>query len=95
MATKSKKAAEEVAAVEEQKETNAQLDQVKKFFTDQISKLDEQVKDISNNLKNKYMPQAENKIKENLLTSLLISFGAGLCLGLVFVVMSLFGGRKR
>jgi len=95
MATKSKKAAEEVAAAEEQKESNAQLDQVKAFFTEQMSKLDAQVKDISNNLKNKYVPQAENKIKENLLTSLLISFGAGLCLGLIFMIMSFFGGKKR
>ena len=95
MATKSKKAAAEVVAAEETIEPNAQLDQVKKFFTEQISKLDEQVKDISNNLKNKDVPQAETKIKENLLTSLLISFGAGLCLGLTLLVMSLFGGKKR
>ena len=96
MATKEKKAAEEtVAAAEEKKESNVQLDQVKAFFTEQMSKLDAQVKDISNNLKNKYVPQAENTIKENLLTSLLVSFGAGLCLGLVFLVMSFFGGCKK
>ena len=48
MATKEKKAAEEtVAAAEEKKETNVQLDQVKAFFTEQMSKLDAQVKDIS------------------------------------------------
>ncbi|MBR6199630.1 MAG: hypothetical protein IKQ61_05135 [Spirochaetales bacterium] len=83
------------AAEEAKKEAIAQLDQVKAFFTEQMSKLDAQVKDISNNLKNKYVPQAETKIKENLITSLLVSFGAGLCLGLTLMIMSFFGGKKR
>ena len=96
MATKEKKAAEETVAAEEtKKETNAQIEQMKSFFAEKFSKLDSLVKDLSNDVKNKHVPAAENKIKENLLTSLLISFASGLCLGLVFMVMSFLGGKKR
>lgn len=83
------------AAEESQNDTNAQLEQMKSFITEKLSKLDSQVKDISNNIKNKYIPQAENKIKENMLTSLAVSFVSGLCIGLVLMLLSLLGGNKR
>ncbi len=97
MATKEKKTEEAAIdnAAEIKKENNAQIEQIKSFLTDKLGKLDSMVKDLSNDIKNKHVPAAESKIKDNLLTSLAVSFASGLCLGLVLLVLSVVGISKK
>ena len=60
-----------------------------------FDKLNAQIKDLSDSVKNKYIPETENKIKDNLFVSLAVSFGAGLICGLCLMIIGLISGKKK
>lgn len=79
-----------MADAEKETKKSAGVD-VKNMF----DKLNAQIKDLSDSVKNKYIPETENKIKDNLFISLAVSFGSGLICGLFLMLIGLISGKKN
>lgn len=67
----------------------------KEMFEDFYRKIEGRIKDLTEQVKDNILPEAEEKLKKNVFVSMFVSFGAGFIVGIIVMLFGLSGGRKR
>ena len=75
----------------DQKEQEETKFDVKCWF----DKIESQIKNISSDIKSKYIPKTETTIKQNIFVSLLAAFGAGVISGLFIMLVGYIRGKRK
>lgn len=68
--------------------------ETKELIDDLYKKIDSRIKDISETVKEQIIPEAESTMKKNIFTTVMVSFGAGLILGLLLAFTTTKKGKK-
>ena len=67
----------------------------KEMFDDFYRKIEGRIKDLTEQVKDNILPEAEEKLKKNVFVSMLVSFGFGFILGIIVMLFGLGSGRKK
>ena len=68
---------------------------LKTMFNDFYKKVDDRVKNVSNELKTNFIPKTEKKLKDNIFTTVLISLAIGFILGTIVMLFGFLNGKRR
>lgn len=64
------------------------------YFEEIYKKLDNRIKDLSDVLKDSIIPDTETKLKNNIFTTVIVSFFAGVVTGMLIMVLGGHGRKK-
>ncbi|HOJ64864.1 MAG TPA: hypothetical protein PLE45_10645 [Spirochaetota bacterium] len=67
----------------------------KEMFDDFYKKIEGRIKDLTEQVKDNILPEAEEKLKKNVFMSMIVSFGLGFIVGIIVMLFGLGSGRKR
>lgn len=67
----------------------------KEMFDDFYKKVESRIKDLSDQVKDNIIPDTEEKLRKNVFTSVLVSFGIGFILGILVMIFGINGGKKK
>ncbi|MBP7554316.1 MAG: hypothetical protein KA885_12900 [Spirochaetes bacterium] len=69
--------------------------EIKEMLEEFYKKTESRIKDLTNVVKDNILPDAEEKLKKNVITSVLVSFGIGFILGVILMVFGISRGKKK
>lgn len=69
--------------------------EIKEMLEEFYKKTESRIKDLTNVVKDNILPYAEEKLKKNVITSVLVSFGIGFILGVILMVFGISRGKKK
>ncbi len=67
----------------------------KEMFDEFYRKMESRIKNLTDQVKDNILPEAEEKLKKNVFITTLVSFGLGFIVGIIVMLFGLSGGRKR
>jgi ElaB/YqjD/DUF883 family membrane-anchored ribosome-binding protein len=67
----------------------------KEIFDDLYKKMDGRIRDLADQLKENFLPEAEEKLRKNVFKSVIVSFIIGFVLGLIFSIFGSKRGKKK
>jgi len=69
--------------------------EIKEMLEEFYKKTESRIKELTNVVKDNILPDAEEKLKKNVITSVLVSFGIGFILGIFLMVFGISRGKKK
>lgn len=67
----------------------------RELFEEFYGKLENRIKDLSSQLNSDFIPKTEEKLKQNVFKTLIVSFCAGFIVGVILMFIGIIRGKKR